>query len=298
VFDHAPTAIATVGLDNRFERVNPAFCALLRLAPDELIGRSMSDISESADSPGDRFALGELVSGRVQQITGTQSFRRPGQASLMATVRRSLAHSATGRQHVVLHVLTAEEGNVLLVTDQNRPATTRPGVLRSAQPVAERGAADPVTGLTSRALLLDRLHLAVARPERNTHFLVMFFVDLSGTERILSRWGRRSLESVLATTGKRLRTAVRAEDTVARFGDGGFVVLCPIVGASSDVVTMRQRLAQAVADGAIHAEGRKFKLTTTIGAAVIGPREACDADDLVEQADRAMAPRPAATGRR
>src|SRR5206468_9878957 len=133
-----------------------------------------------------------------------------------------------------------------------------------------------------RALLLDGLNLAVARPERDTHFLVMFFVELSDTSRILSRWGRRPLEAVLATTGNRLRAAVRPQDTVARFGDGGFVVLCPVLAASSDIVALRQRLGVAVADGPIHTEGRKFKLTATIGAAVIGPREACDAEDLLE----------------
>ena len=301
VFDHAPTPMATIGLDNRFERVNPAFCSMLGSRPEQLVGRSVGDLSESADGPGDRFALAELVSGRVDQIAGTLSFRRVGQGPVIVDVRRTLAHSATGRQHVILHVLSAREGNVLMVPDQPRiPARPEPRAEQTrAEPKAERPAPDGgVTGLTSRTLLLDRLTLAVARPERESHFLVMFFVELAGTTRVLNRWDRRPLESVMATTGNRLRAAVRPEDTVARFGDGRFVVLCPLVAASADIVALRQRLAVAVSDGPVHADGRKLKLTATIGAAVVGPREACDADDLLDQADRAMAPAAGGGARR
>lgn len=306
VFDNAPTPMAMLGLDNRFERVNPAFCAMLDSDSVRLVGRSLSEVSETAESPGERFALGELVSGRVDQLNGNLSFRRVGQPSVLAVTRRTLAHSASGRQHVVLHVLSVREGaatgapQVLVLPEQTRLAVTLPTLREAARSVrsgpvptradqAKAEAADPVTGLTSRTLLLDRLNLAVARKERETHFLVMFFVELSGTAKILDRHGRRSLEAVMGSVGNRLRAAVRGEDTVARFGDGGFVVLCPLVVASADIVTRRQLLGVAIADGPVLAEGRKFKLTSTIGAAVIGPREGCDAGDLLARADEAMA---------
>ena len=132
-----------------------------------------------------------------------------------------------------------------------------------------------MTGLTSRPLLLDRLSVALAQPERETHYLVMFFVDLEGTAKILDRHGRRALETVMTAAGNRLRATCRSEDTVARFGDGGFVVLTPTVAASTDVVTIRQRLARAVADGPVLAEGRKFRISAKVGASIVGPREDC-----------------------
>ncbi|BEP15553.1 hypothetical protein acdb102_38640 [Acidothermaceae bacterium B102] len=288
VFDHAPSAMAIISLDNRFERVNLAFCSLLDTTPDQLIGRSLAgwiDGGMSGDLAGDRQALGDLMSGRLDQLTGTQSFPRPGRTPVVASTRRSLARSAKGRQHVVLHVLAVRDQQPQV------PAQTRPLPSPTQQARVERTpgpATEGVTGLTSRPLLLDRLTIAIARPERESHYLVMFFVDVDGVEKILHRHGRRALESVMTTAANRLRATCRADDTVARFGDRGFVVLAPVVAASTDVVTIRQRLGRAVSDGAIAAEGRKFKVVARVGAAIVGPGEDCTPESLLERADAAM----------
>jgi diguanylate cyclase (GGDEF)-like protein/PAS domain S-box-containing protein len=290
LFDHAPTAMAMIGLDNRFERVNPAFCALLDTSADQLVGRTLAGFSPGGDSPADRFALSELASGRIDQISGTQSFLRAGGGTVIVTTRRSIGHSATGRQQVLLHVLAVRDAEVVPAPRQAPAVVMAPAPpVRTEQPRPEaRSSAEGVTGLTSRPLLLDRLNLAAARQERDTHFLVMFFVDVEGAGKILDRQGRRSLEGVLTATGNRLRSTLRNDDTVARFGDHGFVVLCPVVVNSQDVVAIRQRLGKAVADGPIVVDGRKFKLSASVGATVVGPGEACDPESLLERADEAM----------
>ncbi|MDX6202298.1 MAG: hypothetical protein QOJ83_1798 [Frankiales bacterium] len=286
VFDHAPTGMAIIGLDGRFERVNPAFCALLDTSADQLLGRTVTGFSDGGDSPTDRFALSELACGRIDQVTGTQAFLRANGAPVTVTTRRSIGHSATGRQHVVLHVLAVRDAPVAQVSPI---AHVSPIAQVPEQPrTAARPSTGGVTGLTSRSLLLDRLNVAAARPERQTHFLVMFFVDVDGTAKVLTKYGRRSLEGVLSTTANRLRATLRIDDTVARFGDHGFVVLCPVVANSADVVAIRQRLARAIADGPIMVDGRKFKVAGSVGAALVGPGEACDPEALLGRADEAM----------
>lgn len=289
VFDHAPTAMAILGMDSRLERVNPAFCALLDSSPDQLLGRTLAGFCAGGDSPADRFASTELASGRVDQITGTQSFLRAGRTPVTATVRRSVGHSATGRQHVVLHVLAIRDAEVVPAPRQASPVVAAPAWVRTEPGRAEaRPAAEGITGLTSRPLLLDRLNVAAARQERDTHFLVMFFVDIEGAGKVLDKHGRRSLEGVFTAAGNRLRSTLRNDDTVARFGDRGFVVLCPVVVNSQDVVAIRQRLGKAVAEGAIQVDGRKFKVTASVGATLVGPGEACDPESLLALADQAM----------
>jgi diguanylate cyclase (GGDEF)-like protein/PAS domain S-box-containing protein len=292
VFDHAPTAMAIIGMDSRFERVNPAFCALLDTSADQLLGRTLAGFCQGGDSPADRFAHTELASGRIDQITGTQSFLRTGRAPVTATVRRSVGHSSTGRQQVVLHVLAIRDADVVPAPRQAPVVAAAPAWVRTepgraeARPAA--AAAEGSIGLTSRPLLLDRLHIAAARQERDTHFLVMFFVDVEGAGKILDKHGRRALEGVFSAAGNRLRSTLRNDDTVARFGDRGFVVLCPVVVNSQDVVAIRQRLSKAVAEGAILVDGRKFKVTVSVGATLVGPGEACEPESLLHVADEAM----------
>ncbi|HEV2890994.1 MAG TPA: diguanylate cyclase [Frankiaceae bacterium] len=94
---------------------------------------------------------------------------------------------------------------------------------------------DPVTGLPERALLLDRIALALARARRGkTEVAVLLLaLDHGRTDRALREFGEHVLR------------AVRDTDTVARFGPDDFAVLC-------DGVDDRDRLgivAARIADG-------------------------------------------------
>ena len=130
------------------------------------------------------------------------------------------------------------------------PAAGRPShPSRPASSGPPGPAPEGVTGLTSRPLLLDRLHIALARPERESQFLVMFFVDVDGVDKILGRHGRRALESVLTAAGNRLRATVRSGRHRGALRRPRVRRARPVVAASTDVVTIRQRLARAVATG-------------------------------------------------
>ncbi len=51
IFDQSPIAAAIIGLDNRIERVNNAFCELLGYAESELTGRAADDFAPRDDGP-------------------------------------------------------------------------------------------------------------------------------------------------------------------------------------------------------------------------------------------------------
>lgn len=94
---------------------------------------------------------------------------------------------------------------------------------------------DPVTGLPERALLLDRIALALARARRadGEVAVLLLALDPGSTDRVLRDFAERVLR------------AVRDTDTVARFGPDDFAVLC-------DGVDDRERLgivAARIAEG-------------------------------------------------
>ena len=80
---------------------------------------------------------------------------------------------------------------------------------------------DPLTGLSNRAALTDRLDEACRAEER----VVLAFVDLNGFKDVNDTYGHQAGDAVLVEVGARLTRVARDRDVVARFGGDEFVVL-------------------------------------------------------------------------
>jgi GGDEF domain-containing protein len=82
------------------------------------------------------------------------------------------------------------------------------------------------TGLPDRLLLYDRLSQALAQCRRCNGLLGLIRIDLEGLERsvVLGEPGRARLLQEIAA---RLRTQLRASDTVARIENDGFALILP-----------------------------------------------------------------------
>jgi PAS domain S-box-containing protein len=96
VFEQSPLGKAMAGLDFRFRAVNPALCAMLGYAEDELIGRSFLDIVH----PDDRencAALGRtLLDGLAPQIQMEERFVRKTGDALWVSVNVGPIRDADG----------------------------------------------------------------------------------------------------------------------------------------------------------------------------------------------------------
>ena len=85
---------------------------------------------------------------------------------------------------------------------------------------------DSITGLPNRVLLKDRLGQAIQRSRRDHRSMTVMFLDIDHFKVINDSMGHESGDRMLAGIGDRLRGAIRAGDTVARFGGDEFVVVC------------------------------------------------------------------------
>ncbi len=140
---------------------------------------------------------------------------------------------------------------------------------------------DPLTGLANRTLLRDRLEHALAKSERRTGATAVLFVDLDNFKAINDRYGHSIGDAVLMELGRRLRTAIRPGDTVARFGGDEFVAVCEDVDeASARMVGGRilEAIGMPVTTGAA-----EHWLSASVGIALGGR----DADALLDNADAA-----------
>jgi diguanylate cyclase (GGDEF)-like protein len=113
--------------------------------------------------------------------------------------------------------------------------------------LSERAVRDPLTGLSNRVLLEERLRAVLARDARTGDTTALLFLDLDGFKAVNDDHGHLIGDAVLRTIADRLKAGVRPSDTVARLGGDEFVIL--VEGAKEDgVLALAERLRTAVAE--------------------------------------------------
>jgi diguanylate cyclase (GGDEF)-like protein len=84
---------------------------------------------------------------------------------------------------------------------------------------------DALTHLPNRRLLNDRLSQIIKTNKRWASYGAAIFLDLDKFKKINDTYGHLAGDELLISVGNRLKLAVRATDTVARYGGDEFVVL-------------------------------------------------------------------------
>lgn len=146
---------------------------------------------------------------------------------------------------------------------------------------------DQLTGLPTRALLLDRLDMALHSAERSGSRGVLLFADLDHFKQVNDCHGHAAGDAVLKAVAERMRRAVRESDTVARLGGDEFVVLLPMVNVDEGRETVVRKLHSAVADTPVVFEGLNIEIGASIGWVEFHDHSA-SAEELITRADEAM----------
>jgi len=134
-------------------------------------------------------------------------------------------------------------------------------------------------------LLRDRIDHAISQARRDHGQLAVLFLDLDRFKNVNDSLGHGTGDALLVEAARRIRAAVRHQDTVSRAGGDEFSLLLPDTDGEG---------AAHVAQKLIDAIGRPFtidghELTTTpsIGIAMF-PADALDVDALLRASDAAM----------
>lgn len=152
--------------------------------------------------------------------------------------------------------------------------------------LAHRELHDDLTGLPSRALLTDRLQVALLRRGRTHESLAVLFVDLDQFKLVNESLGHESGDDVLRITADRISASLRPGDTISRFGADEFVVVCEDLQGIPEACALAERLTAALSEP-LTIDGRELVLTASVGATVAAEGER-DAGRLLQRADVAL----------
>ncbi len=151
--------------------------------------------------------------------------------------------------------------------------------------IRHRALHDALTGLPNRVLFLDRLDQALSRQRRSKSAAGVLFLDLDDFKLVNDSLGHQVGDELLAAVAPRIKQAVRASDTVARFGGDEFGILLENVSGDREAVETAQRIA-AVFTRPFVLAGREHFVTTSTGIAIARGGEL--AEELIRDADAAM----------
>ena len=250
------------------EYVNPAFEQVTGYQREEALGQTPRLIKSDRQKPEFYESLWEtILSGRVYNDIFINR-RKDG----------SLYY-----EEKTITPLKDDNGNVTHFISTGKDVTERIQIQERLQYMAQH---DALTDLPNRVLLFDRLKQALVRARRHQRYLAVLFIDLDRFKNINDSLGHEAGDQLLQQLSARLRSCVRDDDTVARFGGDEFVILLDDVAREGDIHEVAQKILCELQPPFKIAAQRLF-ITASIGVSLF-PNDGEDSGALLKYADIAM----------
>ncbi len=146
---------------------------------------------------------------------------------------------------------------------------------------------DPLTGLSNRMFLNDRIERAIARARRTGDSIALMLIDLDNFKPINDTHGHAVGDELLVSIAGRLNEIVRETDTVSRLGGDEFVILFEDIREPGSIEFILGKLMAAVAEPMDIGDGRSVAVSASIGVAY-APAHGDQATQLLARADMEM----------
>lgn len=163
---------------------------------------------------------------------------------------------------------------------------------RLYQEQARAAVTDPITGLPNHRAVMSRIEEELSRCQRAQRSCAVLFVDLDHFKHVNDTCGHRAGDAILHEVGSRLRTTLRLQDFVGRYGGEEFAAVLTDADLA-EASQAAERLRLAIAAEPCHWEGEDgqsvvpIAVTASIGVAVY-QLHGLTREALIEAADGAM----------
>ncbi len=269
IFKHAPVGIFYYDMDLVIYDCNEEFCSIVETSIDNMINFNMNSIRDKR--------ILQALQDAVNEETG---FYEGDYHTTISSSKKWIAMKCSP------------------VYDRNGVLTGAVGILQDRteyqlieEKVRHLAYHDSLTGLPNRLLLKDRTGSALARARRTGCMGAILFLDLDNFKVINDTLGHHVGDKILIETAERIKSIIRAEDTVSRIGGDEFIVLLPRLQNNTEEAI---RSASFVADK-IHKKlsqpykmvEKKLYTSTSIGISLFSGND-LNIDDLLKNADTAM----------
>jgi len=145
---------------------------------------------------------------------------------------------------------------------------------------------DQLTGLVNRSLFHDYVDQALSRTSRSDRIMALLYLDLDRFQHINDSLGTAAGDELLKDAAQRLKSCVRAGDTVGRLGGDEFAVVLEGLRNTRDVARVAEKVLEVMAEP-YHLNSAPLAVTPSIGVVMSGD-DNNDSSMLTKSADTAM----------
>ncbi len=262
IVELSPDAIL-IEIDGKIVFTNPSARLMFRETEDlSLPGRSLASLISSAQTEATALQLMINPDSETEEI----AIRLDGSVFDVSVYRVSLVYQGQPAIQMVARDIS------------NRK--------KLEYQLAFQATHDSLTGTNNRSALLERLADAITYARRNSLTVWVAFIDLDRFKFINDHYGHLIGDQVLTRISNRLRSALRNNDVLGRYGGDEFIVVLrggPEAEISSETL---ERIMQAVAEPMM-IDGHSMRVNCSVGVAVF-PQDGDTPQQLLEMADAAM----------
>lgn len=145
---------------------------------------------------------------------------------------------------------------------------------------------DALTGLPNRVLFEQSLDNGLIQAKRHGWGLAVLFIDIDNFKSINDTYGHDMGDKVLIMVAERLKSSVREEDIISRWGGDEFVCLLLEVKQEADVTRLAENMVNQISESCEYNK-TVLSIRVSIGIAIY-PADGETAEILFKNADTAM----------
>ncbi|MFN2339454.1 MAG: EAL domain-containing protein [Gammaproteobacteria bacterium] len=245
--------------------LNRASKAIYGRAPDEMLGRHITEFNAPDAGNRDRVAFEELLQGNELVQYETVHLDQNGES-----------HHLSFNAKVHLDA----EGRVERVSGTARDITDQKAFQQQLTYHAEH---DSLTGLFNRHYFQQELERTVARVARNGAGCALCYIDLDQFKYINDTLGHAAGDRLLIEITRLLGDHVREGDLLARFGGDEFTLLLYNIEARN-VLAVADHFRRRFEEFKFLEDGKAFNVSCSIGVTVID-QSVASAEEALSHAD-------------
>ena len=248
--------------------------------------------SDPADANRSRQDLiqASLIAKRLQALTDEMS-SSVGEHRSQLDQASQLLTSEDARSNEDLAELVVDVIGDIVRANQNLQSKLETAETRLQEQASQiethisRSLTDPLTDLPNRREFNNRLEERMAAWNRHREPFTLLLLDIDHFKKLNDEHGHLAGDQVLSAMGKALRSSIRREDFVSRYGGEEFAILLPKTSLEQ-AMHVAEKVRDAVGGVVVNFNGQRLAVTASGGCATIRALE--QAESLIQRADFAL----------